>query len=71
MIKWICGVSLKDRRTADELKTLVEVDPITLDIVGWDGMEMWRGKITMTEWRNVWRSELMEGCVERPVILGL
>ena len=31
MIKWICVVSLKDRRTGEELRTLVEVDPITTD----------------------------------------
>ena len=30
MIRWICGVSMKDRRTRDELGKLVGVHPITL-----------------------------------------
>ena len=32
MIRWICGVSMKDRRTSEELRRLVEVEPITTDI---------------------------------------
>ena len=28
MIKWMSGVSMKDRMTNEELRTLVEVDPI-------------------------------------------
>ena len=29
MIRWMCGVSLKDRRTSEELRKLVEVESIT------------------------------------------
>ena len=29
MIRWMCGVSLKDRRTSEELRKLVGVHPIT------------------------------------------
>ena len=29
MIRWMCGISLKDRRTNEELRRLVGVEPIT------------------------------------------
>ena len=29
MIRWMCGVSMKDRRISEELRELVEVVPIT------------------------------------------
>ena len=29
MIRWMCGVSLKDRRTSEELRNLFGVEPIT------------------------------------------
>ena len=29
MNRWMCGISLKDRRTNEELRTLVGVEPIT------------------------------------------
>ena len=29
MIRWMCGISLKDRRTNKELRRLVGVEPIT------------------------------------------
>ena len=29
MIRWMCGVSMKDRRTGEELRELVGVEPIT------------------------------------------
>ena len=29
MIRWMCGVSMKDRRTNEELRRLVGVEPIT------------------------------------------
>ena len=31
MIRWMCGVSMKDRKTSEELKKLVGVEPITND----------------------------------------
>ena len=29
MIRWMCGISMKDRRTNEELRRLVGVEPIT------------------------------------------
>ena len=29
MIRWMCGVSMKDRKTSEELRELVRVEPIT------------------------------------------
>ena len=29
MIRWMCGISMKDRRTNEELRRMVEVQPIT------------------------------------------
>ena len=29
MIRWMCGISLRDRRTNEELRRLVGVEPIT------------------------------------------
>ena len=29
MVRWMCGISLKDRRTNEELRRLVGVEPIT------------------------------------------
>ena len=29
MIRWMCGISLKDRRRNEELRKLVGVEPIT------------------------------------------
>ena len=33
MIRWMCGISLKDRRISVELRMLVGVDPITTVII--------------------------------------
>ena len=39
MIRWLCGVSMKDRNTSEELRKLVGVEPITTvirsDILIW------------------------------------
>ena len=29
MIRWMCSISMKDRRTSEELRRLVGVEPIT------------------------------------------
>ena len=29
MIRWLCGISMKDRGTGEELRRLVGVEPIT------------------------------------------
>ena len=47
MIRWMCGISLKDRRTDEELRRMVEVQPITTFMRGgrlrWYGHVMWKG----------------------------
>ena len=47
MIRWMCGISLKDRRTNEELRRLVGVDPITTfirsDRLRWYGHVMRKG----------------------------
>ena len=44
MTRWMCGVSMKDRSTHEELRRLVEVEPITTVIrsgsLGWYGHVM-------------------------------
>ena len=46
MIKWICGISLKERRTNEELRRLVGVEPITTCIRG--GRLRWYGHVMRT-----------------------
>ena len=41
IIRWMCGISMKDRRTNKELRRLVGVEPITSVIVG--GRLRWYG----------------------------
>ena len=47
MIRWMCGISLKDRRTNEELGRLVGVEPITTFIrsgrLRWYGHVMRKG----------------------------
>ena len=47
MIRWMCGISLKDRRTNEELRRLVGVEPITTFMRGsrlrWHGHVMRKG----------------------------
>ena len=42
IIRWRCGVSMKDRRTSEEWRNLVGVEHIklSLEVVGCDGMDM-------------------------------
>ena len=46
MIRWTCGISLKDRRTIKELRKLVGVEPITTFIRG--GRLRWYGHVMRT-----------------------
>ena len=46
MIRWMCGVSMKDGNTSEELKKLVGVDPITTVIRS--GRLRWYGHVMMT-----------------------
>ena len=43
MIRWMCCVSLKDRRTSEELRKLVGVQPITTVISS--GRLRWSGHL--------------------------
>ena len=54
--RWMCGISLKDRRTNEELRRMVGVEPITTFMRG--GRLRWYGHVMRTGWRNVWSIEL-------------
>ena len=47
MIRWMCGVSMKDRRTHEELRRLVGVEHITTvsrsSSMGWYGHVLGKG----------------------------
>ena len=43
MIRWMCGISLKDRRTNEELRRLIGVEPITTFIRS--GRLRWYGHV--------------------------
>ena len=52
MIRWMCGVSMKDRRTSVELRRLVGVEPITSDEDGVKKcMEFWSSR-QKTSWKT-------------------
>ena len=46
MIRWMCGISMKDRRTNQELRRLVGVEPITTVIRS--GRLRWYGHVMRT-----------------------
>ena len=50
MIRWMCGISLKDRRTNEELIMLVGVEPITTFIITFiiGGRLRWYGHVMRT-----------------------
>ena len=66
MIRWMCGISLKDRRTNEVLRRLVEVDPITAFTRS--GRLRWYGHV-MRKRDEYWVNKCMEYRVEcrRPV----
>ena len=66
MIRWMCGISLKDRRTNEELRRLVGVEPITTFIRS--GRLRWYGHV-MRKGDEDWVKKCMEYRVEgrRPV----
>ena len=66
MIRWMCGISLKDRRTSEELRRLVGVEPITTFIRS--GRLRWYGYV-MRKGDENWVKKCMEYRVEgrRPV----
>ena len=50
MIRWTCGVSIKDRKTRKELRKLVRVTPIRT--VSRSGMLRWYVHVMRTECRD-------------------
>ena len=66
MIRWMCGVSIKDRRTSEELRKLIGVQPITTVIRS--GRLRWYGHV-MRKGDEDWVMKGMEFRVEgrRPV----
>ena len=66
MIRWMCGISLKDRRTNEELRRLVGVEPIATFIRS--GRLIWYGHVTRKGDKD-WVRKCMKCRVEsrRPV----
>ena len=66
MIRWMCGVSMKDRKTSEELRELVGVEPITTVIKS--GRLRWYEHV-MRKSDEDWMKKSMEYRVEsrRPV----
>ena len=67
MIRWMCDISLKDRRTNEELGRLVGVEPITTFIRS--GRLRWYGHV-MRKGDEDWVKKCMEYRVEgrKPVV---
>ena len=62
MIRWMCGVSMKDRRTCEALRKLVGIEPITTVIrsgrLKWNGHMMRENYEDWVKAENQGRSEL-------------
>ena len=61
MIRWMCGVSIKDRKTSEELRKLVGVEPITTVIRS--GRLRWYRHV-MRKSDEDWVKKYMEHMVE-------
>ena len=61
MIRWMCGISMKDRRTNKELRRMVGVEPITTVIKS--GRLRWYGHV-MRKGNEDWAKKCMEFRVE-------
>ena len=60
MIRWMCGVSMKDRKTSEELIKLVGVEPITVirsDRLRWYGHVMRKSGEDWVKMYGVYRVE--------------
>ena len=57
VIRWMCGVSMKDRKTSEELRKLVGVEPITTVIRR--GMLIWYGHVMSKKYED-WVKKCME-----------
>ena len=66
MIRWICGISMKDRRAIEELRRLVGVEPFTTVVRS--GRLRWYGHV-MRKSDEYWVKKCMEYRVEgrRPI----
>ena len=66
VIRWMCGISVKDRSTREELRSLVGVEPITTVLRS--GRLRWYGHVTRKSDEN-WMKKCMEYRVKgrRPV----
>ena len=67
MIRWMCGISLKDRRTNEELRRLVEVEPITTFIRS--GRLRWYGHVMRKDDED-WVKKCMEYRVQDRIPVG-
>ena len=67
MVRWMCGIYMKDRRTNEELKRLVGVEPITTVIRS--GRLRWYGHV-ITKSDEDWLKKCMEYRVEGRRPLG-
>ena len=67
MIRWMCGVSMKNRRTCEELRKLVGVEPITTVIR--NGRLRWYGHV-MRKGDEDWVQKCMEYRVEGRRLVG-
>ena len=66
MIRWMCGISLKDSRTNEELRRLIGIEHITTFIRG--GRLRWYGHLMREgdeDWVKKWMEYRLEG--RRPV----
>ena len=67
MIRWMCGISLKDRMTNEELRRLVGVEPIRTFIRS--GILRWYGHV-MRKGDEDWVKKCMEYRVEGRRLVG-
>ena len=67
MIRWMCGISLKDRMTNEELRKLVRVEPIITFIRS--GRMRWYGHV-MRKGDEDWVKKCMEYRVEGRIPVG-
>ena len=68
MIIWMCGISLKDRKTNEELRRLVGVEHITTFIRS--GRLIWYGHV-IRKGDEDWMNKCMEYRVEGRIPVGI
>ena len=70
MIRWMCGVTLKDRCKSRELRKRLDIDDVAdmwLERIHWDGFVSWREKMRETGYQlaEIWLSQEMLGRVDQ------